>query len=66
MLISGLTVNNKYSVAAHKLEEENKVNLIGGTHYSSEKYACIAVCDYFTELGLQAEFVADIPCFEDL
>jgi len=66
VLISGLTVNNKYSAATHKLEEENKVNLIGGTHYSSEKYACMAICGYFHKLGLQAEFIEDIPCFEDL
>jgi len=66
VLISGVTVNNMYSADAHKLEEENKVNLIGGTHYSSEKFACIAVCEYFRKLELQAEFVEDMPCFEDL
>ena len=66
VLISGLTVNNKYSVAVHKLEEENKINLLGGSHYSSEKYACMAMCKYFTKLGLQSEFIGDIPCFEDL
>jgi len=42
VLISGLSLNNSYSAAAHQLEEANKINLIGGTHYSSEKYACIA------------------------
>jgi putative NIF3 family GTP cyclohydrolase 1 type 2 len=66
VLISGLTVNNTYSAAAHKLEEEHRINLIGGTHYSSEKFACMAVCEYFKQLGLQAEFIEDIPCFEDL
>ena len=66
VLISGLTVNNTYSAAAHKLEQDHKINLIGGTHYSSEKFACMAVCKYFAKLGLQAEFVEDIPCFEDL
>ena len=66
VLISGLTVNNSYSAAVHDMEKENKVNLIGGTHYSSEKYACMAICKYFEKLGLQTEFVEDFPCFEDL
>jgi len=66
VLISGLTINDKYSSAAHKLEEENQINLIGGTHYSSEKFACIAICKYFVKLGLESEFIDDIPCFEDL
>ena len=47
-------------------KENYILNLIGGTHYSSEKFACMAVCEYFSKLGLQAEFVEDIPCFEDL
>jgi len=66
VLISGLSLNNSYSSAAHQLEDANKINLIGGTHYSSEKFACIAVCAYFEKLGLTAEFVPDVPCFEDL
>lgn len=66
VLISGLSVNNSYSATAHQLQKEHKINLIGATHYSSEKYACIAICKYFNRMGLQAEFVHDVPCFEDL
>ena len=33
---------------------------------TAEKFACIAVCEYFRKLELQAEFVEDMPCFEDL
>jgi len=66
VLISGLSVNNKYSLAAHELEKENNINLLGGTHYSSEKFGCIAMCDYFKKLGLPSEFIDDSPCFEDL
>ena len=66
VLVSGLSCNNKYSSEAHKLEQENKINLLGGTHYSSEKFACIAMCGYFRKLGLDSEFVSDIPCLEDL
>ena len=66
VLISGLSLKNKYSEEAHKLEEENKINLIGGTHHSSEKFACLAVCKYFEKLGLESEFIEDEPCFADL
>jgi len=66
VLISGLSRNNEYSSAAHELEKENKINLIGGTHYSSEKFACIAMCDYFNKLGLQSDFLEDTPCLQDL
>ena len=64
--ITGLTVKNSYSEKSHELEKEHKINLIGGTHYSSEKFACIAMCIYFTKLGLESEFIADEPCFDDM
>jgi len=66
VLVSGVAVNNAYSAAVHQLEKENNVNLLGATHYSSEKYACMAMCRYFEKLGLRAEFIEDIPCLEDL
>jgi len=66
VLVTGLTLCNEYSIAVHELEKEHKINLLGGTHYSSEKFGCIAMCEYFETLGLQAEFVPDVPCFEDL
>ena len=66
VLISGLSVKNAYSVEAHRLEKEHGINLLGGTHYSSEKFACIAICDYFRGLGLRSEFIHDVPCFADL
>ncbi|MCL1787064.1 MAG: Nif3-like dinuclear metal center hexameric protein [Defluviitaleaceae bacterium] len=65
-LISGLSVNNVYSQAAHELEQAHGINLLGGTHYSSEKFACMAMCEYFRKLGLPAEFVPDAPCLQDL
>jgi len=64
--ITGISVKNSYSELSHKLEKENKINLLGGTHYSSEKFACIAMCNYFTKLRLESEFLAGIPCFEDM
>jgi putative NIF3 family GTP cyclohydrolase 1 type 2 len=64
--IVGISVESAYSAEAHKLEREHQINLLGGTHYSSEKFACIAMCRYFEKLGIPSEFIEDSPCFEDL
>lgn len=66
VLITGVSLMNKYTAAAHELAKSQKINIIGGTHYSSEKFACIAMCRYFEKLGLAAEFIPDAPCMEDL
>ena len=50
----------------HRIAKENKINVIGATHYSTEKYACIAMEEYFTKLGMEAEFIEGIPFMEDL
>jgi len=65
-LITGVTLDNKYTRFAHEMAKENAINILGGTHYSSEKFACMEVCEYFDGLGLPATFVEDAPCFEDL
>jgi putative NIF3 family GTP cyclohydrolase 1 type 2 len=64
--ITGISVKNRYSEKSHELEKENKINLLGATHYSTEKFACMAMCDYFKKLGLEAEFIVDVPCLADL
>ena len=50
----------------HRIAEANGINLISATHYSTEKYACMAMTSYFRELGLEAEFVEGTPCMEDM
>jgi putative NIF3 family GTP cyclohydrolase 1 type 2 len=50
----------------HRIAKENKINLIGATHYSTEKFACMAMVKYFTGLGVEAEFIEGTPCMEDL
>lgn len=64
--VTGITVKNEHSRKAHEFAERNKINLLGGTHYSTEKFACIAMCDYFKKIGIDCEFIEDKPLLEDL
>ena len=50
----------------HRITEESKINVIGATHYTTEKYACIAMVKYFEKLGVQAEFLEGKYYLEDL
>jgi len=50
----------------HKIAEQAGINLVGATHYSTEKYACIAIVKYFAGPGIKAEFIEGAPCMEDL
>ncbi|MFW5990988.1 MAG: Nif3-like dinuclear metal center hexameric protein [Candidatus Nanoarchaeia archaeon] len=65
-LITGISAKSDYSKKAHQFAEENKINILGGTHYSTEKFSMIAMADYFQNLGLGSEFVQDEPVFEDM
>jgi len=64
--VTGITALNDHSRSAHRLAAEAGVSLLGGTHYSTEKFACIAICDYIRQLGLETEFLGDDPVLEDL
>lgn len=67
--ITGVSkLNKEYepSVRAHSLLKKYKINLIGATHYSTEKFACIAMVDYFKEIGLPSEFIEGEPGLEDM
>jgi len=64
--VTGVTALNDYSRKAHEFNQKNKINLIGGSHYSTEKFACIAMCDYFKNLGLDCKFLESFPILEDM
>ena len=66
VLVTGITNKNSHSEKAHEFAKNNKITLVGGSHYSTEKFACIAMVDYFKNLGLDAEFVEDFYLLEDL
>ena len=50
----------------HRIIKEEKINVIGATHYTTEKYACIAMVRYFEKLGIPAEFLEGKYFLEDL
>lgn len=67
--VTGVTRPNKFylpSLEIHKLAKENRINIIGATHYSTEKFACMAMVEYFKKHGLNAEFIAGEPDLNDL
>lgn len=66
VLVTGITAKNDYSKEAHELAEQNGISILGGTHYSTEKFACESMVEYFEKLGLPAKFLEDQPLMEDL
>ena len=64
--VTGITAHNEFSKEVHEFEKKHEINIIGGTHYSTEKFACISMCNYFEDLGLSCEFIEDNPVLEDV
>ena len=64
--VTGVTIRNSHTQKAHDYAREKGINILGGTHYSTEKLACQAMCDYFKKLGLPSVFIEDSPVLEDL
>ena len=64
--VTGITVKNEHSQKSHEIAEQNKINILGGTHYSTEKFACIEMIRFFSKFGLPTEFLPDEPVLEDM
>ncbi len=64
--VTGVTVLNDFSKDVHEFEKKKEINLIGGTHYSTEKFACLALSEYFEKIGLRCEFIEDQPVLADI
>lgn len=64
--VTGITALNPHSQDAHEFARKHKINILGGTHYSTEKFACIAMVNYFRKHGLESEFVEGKPGLKDL
>jgi putative NIF3 family GTP cyclohydrolase 1 type 2 len=56
-VVTGISSRNPHSEKTHVYEEANGINVLGGTHYSTEKFACQAMCNYFRNLGLPSVFI---------
>jgi len=65
-LITGVTILNDHSRETHEFARRNRINILGGTHYSSEKFAPMKMCEYFYALGLPCVFLVDEPDLFDL
>lgn len=66
VLITGISINNESYSVVHDLEQKNCINVLGGTHYSTEKFACQKMCTYFENLGLPSSFIEGEPVYEDM
>ncbi len=66
VFITGISAKNEHSRKAHEFAETHKINIIGATHYSTEKFACIRMCSYFKKLKLASEFIEGRPVLEDM
>jgi len=66
LMVTGITIKTPNTMKAHDFAREKGINLLGGTHYTTEKPACQAMCKYFGKLGLPAEFIEGEPGFLDL
>jgi len=66
LLVTGVTIKNNFTQKTHDSATEKKINILGGTHYSTEKPACQAMRGYFQKLGLPAEFIEGTPGMADL
>ena len=63
--VTRVTESWQPSVEFHKTAKKNKMNIIAATHYSTEKFSCIAMTRYFKKLGLDSKFVEGQPLFND-
>lgn len=66
VLITGISANDNSRLEIHELEKRNHINVLGGTHYSTEKFACQRMCSYFENLGIPATFLEGKPILEDM
>jgi len=55
VVVTGISSRTSHSEKDHQYEEENRITVLGGTHYSTETFACIAMCDYFKNKGLPCQ-----------
>jgi putative NIF3 family GTP cyclohydrolase 1 type 2 len=66
--ITGVTMkvpSYEPSVVFHDICKKYEINVIAATHYSTEKFACIALQKFCDDMGMPSEFLDDEPSFND-
>ena len=58
--------NIPFCARNHAAAKAAGVSILGGTHYSTEKYAVMEMVKFFEGLGLESEFLPETPNFEEL
>lgn len=67
VFLTGMTAQHiPWAARNHEEARKNAVSLVGGTHYSTEKYAVMEMVKFFENLGLESEFLPETPNFEEL
>lgn len=66
LFVTGITAKNDFSKDAHAFAESHGISILCGTHYSTEKFACIALLNYFEKMQLPCKFLPDTPILEDM
>jgi len=64
--VTGVTAYKKHSAETQGFLKKKKKKNFVGSHYSTEKFACERICDYFEKLGIPATFIDGEPIFEDM
>lgn len=67
VLVTGVTAPTvEWSQNIHAAAKEHHVTLLGGTHYSTEKFALMSLVPYFRNFGIEAEFIPEVPNLREL
>ncbi|RCX21010.1 putative NIF3 family GTP cyclohydrolase 1 type 2 [Anaerobacterium chartisolvens] len=61
---------NEYSrvnnLKFRKLAERLKINILGGSHYATERFGMMAVSEYLESIGLVSTFIEEEPKYKEL
>lgn len=67
LFLTGTTNPNIPWVAEiHKAAQAAGVSILGGTHYSTERFAPMAMTRFFGQLGIDSEFIPETPHLQEL
>lgn len=67
LFITGVTSEQASWVEeVHERAKNSKVSILGGTHCSTEKFAPMAMTEFFKALGLKSYFIEETPKFNEL